>query len=261
MLQRFFQRFRTHFRSFVIVVKPGSDDQVLRQEQVLSCFEKGNLPGEGQSTVIRHRQLRKRGKKREREREREREGGERGREGGREGDGYFHPFLFFFFVFFFQKPNSILKAEAATSHDFLVMSNLSKVVFALMTFTHLTFALLSYSHCCLIRTVEIHTSCFAPVPIALLSFALLSRYQVREPGMVESRASAVIDSSEKFLQACVGRKKFSPLMSGTKNRIFTSFAVLSHRKLLPSDLNAVQGSHCLSAVETSPHLQKLTSEL
>ena len=56
--------------------------------------------------------------------------------------------------------------------------------------------------------------------------------QVREPRMAESRASAVIDSSKKFLLAAWAGRIFSPLMSGTKYRIFASFAVLSHRKLL-----------------------------
>ena len=56
--------------------------------------------------------------------------------------------------------------------------------------------------------------------------------QVREPRMAENRASAVIDSSEKFLWLRGQGEIFSPLVSGTKNRIFASFAVLSHRKLL-----------------------------
>ena len=45
---------------------------------------------------------------------------------------------------------------------------------ALLAFAHLTFALLSHSHCCLFRTVGIRTVGFALVSFALLSFALLA---------------------------------------------------------------------------------------
>ena len=83
----------------------------------------------------------------------------------------------FFYLFF--KPNSILKAGAAASHDlnhFGVLSDHTKVAFALLIFAHLTFALLSHSHCCLYCTVGIRTSGFALVSFALLSFTLLSGY-------------------------------------------------------------------------------------
>ena len=72
-----------------------------------------------------------------------------------------------------------MKAEAAASHDpnhFGVLSDRTEVAFALLTFAHLNFALLSHSHCCLFRTVGIRTSGFALVSFALLSFALLSGY-------------------------------------------------------------------------------------
>ena len=45
---------------------------------------------------------------------------------------------------------------------------------ALLAFAHLTFALLSHSHCWPLRTVGIRTVGFAMVSFALLSFALLS---------------------------------------------------------------------------------------
>ena len=66
--------------------------------------------------------------------------------------------------FFFFEQDSIMKAEAAASHylnHFGVLSDRTKVAFALLTFAHLTFALLSHSHCCLLRTVGIRTSGFA----------------------------------------------------------------------------------------------------
>ena len=77
-----------------------------------------------------------------------------------------------------------MKAEAAASHylnHFGVLSDRTKVAFALLTFAHLTFALLSHSHCCLFRTVGIRTSGFALVSFALLSFALLSGYRPTFP--------------------------------------------------------------------------------
>ena len=66
-----------------------------------------------------------------------------------------------------REKNSILKAEAAASLDlnqFGVLSDRTKVAFALLTFAHLTFALLSHSHCCL---------------FALLAFALLASHWCR----------------------------------------------------------------------------------
>ena len=77
-----------------------------------------------------------------------------------------------------------MKAEAAASHDlnhFGVLSHRTEVAFALLAFAHLTFALLSHSHCCLFRTVGICTSGFALVSFALLSFALLSGYPYAWP--------------------------------------------------------------------------------
>ena len=50
---------------------------------------------------------------------------------------------------------------------------------ALLAFAHLTFALLSHSHCWPLRTVGIRTVGFALVSFALLSFALLSYKPVR----------------------------------------------------------------------------------
>ena len=64
-------------------------------------------------------------------------------------------------------------------NHFGVLSDRTKVAFALLTFAHLTCALLSHSHCCLFRTVGIRTSGFALVSFALLSFALLSGYRTR----------------------------------------------------------------------------------
>ena len=54
---------------------------------------------------------------------------------------------------------------------------------ALLAFAHLTFALLSYSHCFLFRTVDICTVGFALVLFARLSIALLSsKHHKRERG-------------------------------------------------------------------------------
>ena len=75
--------------------------------------------------------------------------------------------------------------------------------------------------------------------------------QVREPRMAENRSSAVIDSSEKFLQLRGQGEIFSPLMSGAKNRIFASFAVLSHRKLLHFLTNEQSNVLSISPYQTS----------
>ena len=55
--------------------------------------------------------------------------------------------------------------------------------------------------------------------------------QVREPRWWKTSPTRWYIAQKTF-SSCVGREKFSPLMSGTKNRIFASFAKLSHRKLL-----------------------------
>ena len=55
---------------------------------------------------------------------------------------------------------------------------------ALLAFAHLTFALLSHSHCCRpLRTVGIRTVGFALVSFALLSFALLSYKRSRRDAL------------------------------------------------------------------------------
>ena len=68
-------------------------------------------------------------------------------------------------------------AESADLHDFGVISNCTKVAFPLLTFAHLTFALLSHPHCWPFCNVDFHTSGFALVSFALLSFTLLSGHQ------------------------------------------------------------------------------------
>ena len=68
----------------------------------------------------------------------------------------------------------------------------------LLAFAHLTFALLSHSHCCLVRTVGIRTSGFALVSFALLSFALLSGYPTCT--QVGCHAVARADRRQKSMQ-------------------------------------------------------------
>ena len=81
---------------------------------------------------------------------------------------------------------------------------------ALLAFAHLTFALLSHSHCWPFRTVVIRTVGFALVSFALLSFALLSYKRAKRQQCEWDKNAKVKCAKVRSANAILGRSDKTP---------------------------------------------------